>query len=69
MNEYYALRGKMVRFHMRDGSAITGLVYALTPAYDNDPEIDTVSIWRNGNSNMAGLEPDIPEIASYEILK
>lgn len=69
LKPFIELCGKYVKFKMRDGSAVTGYVRSFTPWFDNEPEISTLSVFRSLETHIAGLEIDIPEIASYEILK
>ncbi len=63
--DMYQYEGKDIVVHFLDGTpAMSGRCVAYTPAYDNDPEIDSLDIKKWGFYYSI----DIPEIDYIEII-
>lgn len=64
--DMYRYEGKSVVLHFSDGTPdISGACIAYTPAYDNDPEIDSLDI-RSGNQYYTIDVPDIDHIDTID---
>lgn len=64
--DMYQYMGKRIAVHFLDGTPpLSGLCIAYTPAYDNDPEIDSLDIRGNG----VCYSIDVPDIDHIDIIE
>lgn len=67
MTDYFALVGKAVRITLKSGQIREGYVLTYTPAYDNEPKIETIDLLPTAASR-SGEGVATRDIASIELL-
>jgi hypothetical protein len=68
MTDYFALVGKSVRVTLKSGEIREGYVLTYTPAYDNEPQIETIDLLPTATARHGEGIPTA-DIAGIELLQ